>query len=105
MVHNYVFLILIFLYTDIDNTRFTSALAAAILLGVALVISLIGFVIVAIILLIKSKIKLQTGTMAVTSIQGTPSENYTSIQHHNENIITTNENIAYVVHSTKTDTD
>ena len=51
-----------------------------------MIISLIGFATVTVTLLIKTKLKVQTGAMTVTL----------------ENDITTNENIAYVVHSPKT---
>ena len=88
-----------YFFLSIDSSRFSSALVSAIILGVALVISLVGYATVAIILLIKTKIKVQNGAMPVTfpSRKAVPIENRSI---HND--ITTNENIAYVAHSLKT---
>ena len=81
---------------------------SAIILGVALVISLVGLATVVIILLMKTKVRVQTGATTVTidnisSKKAAPIEDYTSIQCNND--ITTNENIAYIVHSPTTDMD
>ena len=81
------------------SSRFNAALVSAIILGVTLVISLIGFATLTIVLVIKTNIKVQTGTMTVTlaSRKAEPIENRSDI--------TTNENIAYIVHSPKADID
>ena len=94
-----------FLYKD--GSRFSSALASAILFGVALVVCLIVCATVTIILLMKLKgkrILIEASSVTVASNQATvtPVENYTS-KYHND--IITNENVAYVVHSPRTDLD
>lgn len=64
-----------------------------------LIISLVGFATVTVILLIKTKLKVQTRAMTVT-LEKIPSRKPATIE--NKSDITTNENIAYVVHSPKT---
>ena len=101
-VHNNYRIIVVFGCVMIDrifflsvgsySSRNSSALVSAIILGVALTISLIGFATVTIILLMKTKIKVQTGAMTVTS---------ESRKNENRSNISTNKNIAYVVHSPK----
>lgn len=80
-------------------------MVSAIILGVVLVVSLVGLAAVAVILSIKTKIRVQTEVITDKNVskKAVPIENYTSIQCRND--ITTNENIAYVVHSPNTDTD
>ena len=80
------------------SSRISPALVSAITLGVALAVSLVGFTTVTI-LLIKSKITVQsTCTAAIVTLDKIASERDMSVENRSIHDITTNENIAYVVH-------